>query len=193
MAIRKLLRMGDDRLYNQSTIIKDIHSNKTQALIDDLIDTMRHYGGAGIAAPQIGELQRVFIIESNNLSRYPNAEPIPLTVLINPIYEILSEQQEEDWEGCLSVPGYQGLVSRYTHLRYQGYGRDGQMIEREVSGFHAKAIQHENDHLNGILFPMRVEDIRNFGCDDSIWKRLYPKQSYPEDRKQKVRKIWDFD
>ena len=192
MAVRKLLRMGDELLYNKSSSVDDIHSTRVQDLIDDLIDTMRHYGGAGIAAPQIGCFLRIFVIEVDQLERYPDVEAIPLTVLINPEYETLTERQEEGWEGCLSIPGYQGLVPRYTDIRYRGFARDGQLLEREVSGFHARAIQHENDHLDGILFPMRVGDIRNFGCDDAIWARR-SQQPYPDSRKQKVRDIWDFD
>lgn len=191
MAIKKLLRMGDERLLNKSAEVKDFGNPQLQTVIDDLIDSMRHYGGAGIAGPQIGYFLRVFVIEVNHLARYPDAENIPLTVIINPEIELLTTEQDELWEGCLSVPGYRGLVPRYTHLKYRAYDRHGKPFEREVTGFHAHAIQHETDHLDGILFPMRVKNMKNFGCDDMLWQRS-KKAPYPESLKQKIREQWDL-
>jgi len=172
MAVKELLRMGDEKLLSISTAVEDLKNPELQILIDDLIESMRHYGAVGIAAPQIGYFVRIFVIEVVKSERYPDAPPIPLTVLINPEIEILTEEQEDGWEGCLSVPGYRGLVPRYTHLRYRGYDRDGNLIEREVKGFHARVVQHENDHIDGILFPMHVRDMRNFGCEDALSERM---------------------
>jgi peptide deformylase len=191
MAVKKLLRIGDPRLLTTSSVVDDIGDPKIQAIIDDLIDSMRHYGGVGIAAPQIGYFVRIFIIELDHNQRYPDMEPVPLTVLINPEIEILSDEREEGWEGCLSVPGYRGLVPRSTHVRYSGYDREGGRIEREVTGFHARSVQHENDHIDGILFPMRIEDMRNFGCEDQLWEQITG-QPYPESLKEKVRALWNL-
>lgn len=191
MAVKKLLRMGDERLFSPSEKVEDLQDPALQTIIDDLIDSMRHYGGAGIAAPQIGYFSRIFVFEVEKLERYPHAEPIPLTVLINPEIDILTENQEDDWEGCLSVPGYRGLVSRFTHIRYRGFDRKGNIIEQEAKGFHARAVQHENDHLDGILFPMRVKDMRDFGCDDMLWQRITG-QPYPDNLKKKLLEHWDF-
>ena len=150
-----------------------------------------HAVGAGIAAPQIGYFVRIFVFEIPKLEQYPDMLPIPLKVLINPEIEILTEKQEDVWEGCLSVPGYCGLIPRYTQLKYRGYDRDGCLIEQEATGVHAYAVQHEHDHLEGILYPMRIKDMRNFGCDDMIWKRKTQKP-YPIERKQKISKQWDW-
>ena len=191
MPVKKLLRMGHQKLMSKAALVEDVSDPKLQIIVDDLIDSMHHYGGVGIAAPQIGYFVRVFILEIEHSDRYPDAEPIPLTVLINPEVEILTEEQEDGWEGCLSVPGYRGLVPRYTHIRYRGYDRDGKLIERDVTGFHARSIQHENDHLDGILFPMRIRDMRNFGCDDMLWEHITGKP-YPEALKKKLREHWNL-
>lgn len=191
MAVRKLVRMGDVNLLKRSSDVVDIQATEVQQAIDDLIDSMHHYGGVGIAAPQIGYSMRIFIIEAADNDRYPGIESIPLTVCINPQIEILSDVREDDWEGCLSVPGYRGLVPRFTRLRYSAYDREGQHFEREVDGFHARAVQHENDHIDGVLFPMRIEDMSQFGCDDALWERLTG-QSYPDHMKQRLRDHWDL-
>ncbi len=189
MAVKKLLRMGDKRLLNRCESVDNFHSSKVQCIINDLIDSMRHYGGAGIAAPQIGYFLRIVVFGAERLERYPNAEPIPFTVLINPEIDVLTQEQDSAWEGCLSVPGYRGLVPRYTHIRYRGYDAQGQFFEREAQGFHARCVQHEVDHIDGILYPMRIEDMRNFGCDDILWER-WNGQPYPESLKQKLREYW---
>ncbi len=183
--------MGNEKLLAQSEAVQQINDPDVQSIIDDLIDSMRHYGGVGIAAPQIGYFLRIFVFEIGYNERYPHAEPIPLGCLINPQVDIVSQQRESDWEGCLSVPGYRGLVPRYTHIRYRGFDRNGNLIEGEAKDFYARLIQHELDHLDGVLFPMRVEDMRYFGCDDMLWERITG-QSYPEHMKQKILEQWDL-
>lgn len=152
---------------------------------------MRYYGAAGIAAPQIGYFKRIFVIEVERSSSSPNAAQIPLTVLINPEMTLIGDEIEETWEGCLSVPGYRGLVPRYKHLKYHAYDRNGQFFEREVTGAHAFAVQHETDHLDGIMFPMRIRDMKNFGCDDVMWEQT-KNQNYPDQIKQKVKELMGF-
>lgn len=191
MAVKKLLRMGDERLLTRSKEVDRIDDPAIQQEIDDLIDSMRHYGGIGIAAPQIGYFNRIFILELESNQRYPGREPVALTVFINPEIEFLTQERDEDWEGCLSVPGYRGLVPRYTRLRYSAFDRQGQRIEAEVDGFFARAVQHEFDHLDGVLFPMRVEDMRQFGTDDALWERMTG-TVYPEEMKQVLRDQWDL-
>jgi peptide deformylase len=155
--------MGDPRLLRVSRRVEAFDTPELHALIADMQDTMGALNGAGLAAPQIGvDLQVViFGLESN--PRYPDAEPVPQTVLLNPVLEALGEEMEEGWEGCLSVPGMRGLVPRYRHLRYRGVDPYGTPIDRSVQDFHARVVQHEVDHLMGILYPMRVRDMRNFG------------------------------
>jgi peptide deformylase len=146
-------------------------------LVRDMDDTMRALDGAGIAAPQIGESLRVVIFEVAANPRYPQAEPVPYTVLVNPTLEPLGDEREDAWEGCLSVPGLRGLVPRFRRLRYRGFDLEGRAIDRTVSGFHARVVQHEVDHLDGILYPMRVEDLRNLGYEDVLFpdaRRLPP-------------------
>lgn len=189
--VKKLLRMGDQRLNNKAPSVDSICSAEIQQVIDELIEAMRHYGGVGIAAPQIGYFLQIMVIEMDSNPRYPNELPIPLTVFINPQLEILTEERESGWEGCLSVPGYRGLVPRYTKLHYRAYDRDGQLFEGEAVDFHARVIQHECDHLNGILFPMRVEDMTQFGCEDQVWER-YQEEPYPDHMKKKLRQHWDL-
>jgi peptide deformylase len=137
-------------------------------LIADMDDTMRALSGAGIAAPQIGVSLRVVIFEVRENPRYPQVAPVPYTMLVNPILTPLGDEQEEGWEGCLSVPGMRGLVPRFKRLRYQGFGVDGEPIDRTVEGFHARVVQHEVDHLDGILYPQRIADLRNFGFEDAL-------------------------
>jgi len=172
MAIRPVLKMGDPRLLAVSEPVTDLGSDALKALIADMFDTMAALDGAGIAAPQIGVLQRVVIFGIETNPRYPDAEPVPTTVLINPEIEFSGSEKEAGWEGCLSVPGMRGLVSRYRRLRYSGFDADGHRIEREASGFHARVVQHECDHLDGILYPMRIADLRQFGFTDVLFPDL---------------------
>jgi peptide deformylase len=138
-------------------------------LVRDMDDTMRSLDGAGIAAPQIGVSLRVVIFEVTANPRYPHAEAVPYTVLVNPVLEPLGAEQEDGWEGCLSVPGLRGLVPRYRQLRYRGFDLEGRPIDRTVAGFHARVVQHEVDHLDGILYPMRITDLRNLGFEDVLF------------------------
>jgi peptide deformylase len=177
MAIRDVLKMGDPRLLEPSRPVADFASIELAQLIVDMHDTMRALNGAGLAAPQIGVGLQVVIFEVNVNPRYPEAESVPLTVLINPVLTPLSDELEEDWEGCLSVPGMRGLVPRHASLRYQGFDAAGQPVDRSVSGFHARVAQHEVDHLHGILYPMRIRDLRDFGFTET----LFPGQSLQDD------------
>lgn len=169
MAIRDVLRMGDPRLLQPSAPVSDFGSAALFALLDDMRDTMRELDGVGLAAPQIGIGMRIVIFGVEHSPRYPGAEAVPQTVLINPVLTPLSDDMEEGWEGCLSVPGMRGLVPRYTHLRYQGRDPYGALIDRTVSGFHARVVQHECDHLDGILYPMRIRDLRTFGFTEVLF------------------------
>jgi peptide deformylase len=138
-------------------------------LLDDMHDTMRHLNGAGLAAPQIGVDWRVVVFGFDSNPRYPEARPVPYTVLINPVVTPLGDEMEEGWEGCLSVPGLRGRVARYARLHYSGFDAAGNFFEREVEGFHARVVQHECDHLDGILYPMRLKDMRQFGFTDTLF------------------------
>ena len=177
MAIRAVLKMGDPRLLAPARPVEDFASIELAQLIADMHDTMRSLNGAGLAAPQIGVGLQVVIFEVDANPRYPDAESVPLTVLINPVLTPLSDTLEEGWEGCLSVPGMRGLVPRHSALRYKGFDASGQPIDRSVSGFHARLVQHEVDHLNGILYPMRIRDLRYFGYTDT----LFPGQNLQDD------------
>jgi peptide deformylase len=163
MAIRLVLRMGDPRLYEPARPIDRFDAPELYSLVADMEDTMRALDGAGLAAPQIGVGLQVVIFGVDHNPRYPDAEAVPLTVLVNPVLEVLGDDMEEGWEGCLSVPGMRGLVPRYRRLRYRGFDPQGKPIDRSVSDFHARVVQHECDHLAGILYPMRIRDLRNFG------------------------------
>ena len=163
MAIKPVLRMGDPRLLQPSRPIKKFRTVELNELINDLRDTMASLQGAGLAAPQIGVNLQVVIFGVDENPRYPDAEAVPFTLLINPKLTPLDDAIEEGWEGCLSVPGMRGLVPRFLNLRYQGFDEKGKKIERTVSNFHARVVQHECDHLAGILYPMRIRDMRNFG------------------------------
>ncbi len=169
MAIRAVLRMGDVHLLQQAEELRVFDTPELHALLADMRDTMHALDGVGLAAPQIGVGLRVVIFEVSSNPRYPDAETVPQTVLINPVLTPLSDTMEEGWEGCLSVPGMRGLVPRYTHLRYQGRDEYGALIDRSVSGFHARVVQHECDHLDGILYPMRIRDMRNFGFNEAMF------------------------
>jgi peptide deformylase len=144
------------------------------ALVADMDDTMRALSGAGIAAPQIGVSARVVIFELKDNPRYPHLTPVPYTVLVNPLVTPLTTEQDEGWEGCLSVPGLRGLVPRFRRLRYRGFDLRGAPIDRTVEGFHARVVQHEVDHLDGILFPQRVRDLRNLGFEDALAEQMTP-------------------
>lgn len=174
MAIREVLKMGDPRLLEPARPVEDFAAHELKQLIVDMHDTMRALNGAGLAAPQIGVGLQVVIFEVAANPRYPEAECVPFTVLVNPVLTPLSNIAEEGWEGCLSVPGMRGLVPRFTDLRYQGFDATGQPIDRSVNGFHARVVQHEVDHLHGILYPMRIGDLRNFGFTDTLFPGQKP-------------------
>lgn len=168
MAIKSVLRMGDPRLLETAAAVTRFDTPELHQLVEDLLDTMRAEDGAGLAAPQIAVGLRVVVFGFDKNNRYPDAEPVPQTVLINPIIKVLAEQREEGWEGCLSVPGLRGVVPRYTHIRYSGYDPFGKPIEREAQHFHARVVQHECDHLDGILYPQRMSDMRRFGFTEVL-------------------------
>ena len=169
--------MGDPRLFATSRRVEALDTPELHALITDMQDTMRALNGAGLAAPQIGVGLQVVIFGVESNPRYPDAEPVPFTVLVNPELDPIGEELEEGWEGCLSVPGMRGLVPRYKRLRYRGVDQYGKPIERTASDFHARVVQHEVDHLLGILYPMRIEDMRNFGFTEE----LFPGEEIRED------------
>jgi len=169
MAIRTVIRMGDPRLLEPSEPVAKFDTPELHALIADMQDTMRALDGAGLAAPQIGVGLQVVIFGVAQNPRYPDAEIVPQTVLINPTLTALDDQVEEGWEGCLSVPGMRGLVPRYLNLCYRGFDQYGKALDRNVSGFHARVVQHECDHLAGVLYPMRVRDLRNFGFTEELF------------------------
>jgi len=175
--IKHVLRMGDPILFKQAEPITQFDTPELHALLQDMDDTMRSKNGAGIAAPQIGVSLQVVIFGVGANPRYPDAEQVPYTVLINPSLEPIGAEMEEGWEGCLSVPGMRGVVPRYGQLRYRGYDQFGNAIERTASGFHARVVQHETDHLFGILYPMRIRDLRNFGFNEE----LFPGQQLVDD------------
>lgn len=174
MAVRKILRMGDPRLLQKSEAVRAFATPELRELVLDMEDTMREAHGAGLAAPQLGVLLRVVIFGGSPTARYPDAEPVPYTVLVNPELKPLNGGVAEDWEGCLSVPGMRGWVPRYRQLRYKGFDAQGLPIDRTVSGFHARVVQHEVDHLDGVLYPMRVRDLRRFGFTEELFPGQVP-------------------
>ncbi len=177
MAIRPVLKMGDPLLYQVSQPVTAFDTPELHALIQDMHDTMTAMQGAGIAAPQIGVSLQVVMFGVGKNPRYPDAEEVPFTILLNPMLTPLSDEETAGWEGCLSVPGLRGLVPRYTQLRYQGVDPQGQTIDRTVSGFHARVVQHECDHLFGVLYPMRIRDLTQFGFNEVI----FPGITLPDD------------
>jgi peptide deformylase len=177
MAIREVIRMGDPRLLERSRPVERFDTPELHELVSDLEDTMRALSGAGIAAPQIAVNLRVVIFGGFKSPRYPDADEVPYTVLVNPVLERVSDAMEDGWEGCLSVPGMRGVVPRLVQLRYRGFDQFGRPIDRTVSGFHARVVQHECDHLDGILYPMRIRDLRQFGFADV----LFPGQQLQDD------------
>lgn len=177
MTVRAVLRMGDPLLLQKAAPVEAFDTPELHALIQDMQDTMTHMEGAGIAAPQIGVSLRVVIFGVGSNPRYPDAEQVPYTVLINPALNPVGEAVEDGWEGCLSVPGMRGIVPRYQRLHYTGFDQYGKPIDRLVSGFHARVVQHETDHLDGILYPMRITNLANFGYTDV----LFPGQELQDD------------
>jgi peptide deformylase len=170
MSVRRVLRMGDPELLRVSEPVREFDSPQLRELLGDMRDTMAAHDGAGLAAPQIGVPLRVVIFGTGAPNpRYPDAEAVPETVLINPELEAIGEIREEDWEGCLSVPGLRGIVPRYAELHYSGMDELGRPIDRRVSGFHARVVQHEVDHLDGILYPMRITDFSRFGFIEELF------------------------
>ncbi|NEX59778.1 peptide deformylase [Noviherbaspirillum galbum] len=172
MTVRAILKMGDPRLLRQAEPVTSFDTPELNSLIEDMFDTMRAANGAGLAAPQIGVNLQVVIFGFKQNPRYPHAEPVPETVLINPVLTPLSDDKEEGWEGCLSVPGLRGMVPRWTRLRYEGVDQRGQRISREAEGFHARVVQHECDHLAGVLYPMRIQDFTRFGFTEVMFPEL---------------------
>lgn len=177
MTVRTVLRMGDPLLLRKAAPVENFDTSELHALIQDMHDTMTHMNGAGIAAPQIGVSLRVVIFGVGANPRYPEAEQVPYTVLVNPVLNPIGSDMEDGWEGCLSVPGMRGLVPRYNRLHYTGFDQYGNPIDRMVSGFHARVVQHECDHLDGILYPMRIKDLSQFGYTDV----LFPGQDIQDD------------
>jgi peptide deformylase len=177
MAIREVLKMGDPRLLAVAEPVREFGTPELENLLADMRDTMRNLNGAGLAAPQIGVGLRVVIFGMEFNPRYPEAAPIPYTVLINPTLTALSDELEDGWEGCLSVPGMRGVVPRYRELRYTGFDPEGHPIDRSVSEFHARVVQHEVDHLDGILYPRRIRDLTLFGFNEA----LFPGEALQDD------------
>jgi peptide deformylase len=173
--IHKILKMGDPRLLRVAAPVREFDTPELHALVQDMFETMEHAGGVGLAAPQIGMDLQLVIFGFERSERYPDAEPVPQTVLCNPIITPMSDEQEDGWEGCLSVPGLRGLVPRYRHIRYTGYDPKGKLIEREASGFHARVVQHECDHLIGRLYPTRMTDLTKLGYTEVLFPDLDPK------------------
>jgi peptide deformylase len=172
MTVRRVLKMGDPLLYKKSESIAHFNTPELDSLVADMFDTMTELNGAGLAAPQIGVSQRVVIFGIEANPRYPQVEPVPTTVLVNPLLTPIGTEMEDGWEGCLSVPGLRGLVSRHLQLRYTGFDQHGRPIDRTVTGFHARVVQHECDHLDGILYPLRLRDIRLLGYEEALFPDL---------------------
>ena len=168
MAVKPVLKMGDSRLLEIARPVETFNTPELDSLVEDLMDTMHAEDGAGLAAPQIGVGLRIVVFGFDENLRYPQAESVPETVLANPVIEKLSADREEDWEGCLSVPGLRGRVPRYRRIRYSGYDHKGNRIEREAEGFHARVVQHECDHLDGILYPQRMADMTTLGFTEAL-------------------------
>jgi peptide deformylase len=174
MTVREILKMGDPRLLRVAKPVTQFNTPELLSLIDDMFETMHAANGAGLAAPQIGVDLALVIFGFKRNDRYPNAPPVPETVLINPQITPLSDDEEEGWEGCLSVPGLRGLVPRFARIRYTGLDPQGRVIDREAEGFHARVVQHECDHLIGKLYPMRVRDFTQFGYTSVLFPELDP-------------------
>jgi peptide deformylase len=177
MTVREILKMGDPRLLRQAQEVKTFDSDALHLLVSDLLDTMHAANGAGLAAPQIGVDLQVVVFGSGEANpRYPDRDLVPRTVLVNPVITPLGEATDNDWEGCLSVPGMRGMVPRFTHIRYTGFDPYGDPIDRTVEGFHARVVQHECDHLWGKLYPMRMTDFSQFGFTEVLFPGLVDTQ-----------------
>jgi peptide deformylase len=174
MTVREILKMGDPRLLRVAEPVREFGTPEMEALIADMFDTMHAANGAGLAAPQIGVNLQLVIYGFKDNQRYPDAPPVPETVLINPVLTPLSDEMDEQFEGCLSVPGLRGVVPRYTRLHYEGVDQYGKPIVRDAEGFHARVVQHEVDHLLGILYPMRITDFSRFGFTSVMFPDLAP-------------------
>lgn len=173
MTVREILKMGESRLLRVAPPVTQFDTDELHLLISDMLDTMHAASGAGLAAPQIGVDLQVVIFGTDTVNpRYPDAPVVPRTVLINPVITALDEFQEDGWEGCLSVPGMRGVVPRYSHIRYTGFDQYGDPIDRTVDGFHARVVQHECDHLLGVLYPMRMTDFTQFGFTEVLFPGL---------------------
>lgn len=175
MTAKSVLKMGNKKLASPSLPIEseDFATSKIFDIIQNMRDTMIEKGGVGIAAPQIGYNYRIILFGFEHSERYQNEKPVPLTILINPTYEALSDEMVDGWEGCLSVPELRGLVPRYRKIKYSGFDPKGNLISRTAENFHARVVQHEYDHLEGILFPQRIKDLRFFGFEEEIWETIY--------------------
>lgn len=171
MAVREVLKIGHPLLLERARPVEAIDTPDMQVLLSDMRDTMAELKGVGLAAPQIGISLRVVIFGLEHNPRYPDVEPIAETVLINPVVDIIDDQTEDGWEGCLSIPGMRGKVPRFKKIRYRGLSEQGELIERTVEGFHARVVQHEVDHLEGILYPQRIIDLRDFGFEEALSNR----------------------
>ena len=174
MSVHEILRMGDARLLRQAEPVLEFGTPALAALVADMFDTMYAANGAGLAAPQIGVNAQLVIFGFKQNARYPEAPPVPETVLINPVITPIGEAVEENWEGCLSVPGMRGVVPRWSRIHYEGFDQHGNHISRDVDGFHARVVQHECDHLIGVLYPMRITDFSQFGFTDILFPELDP-------------------
>ena len=172
MSIRDILKMGDARLLRKAEPVTQFDTRELNVLIEDMFDTMHAANGAGLAAPHIGLNLQLVIFGFKQNPRYPDAPAVPETVLINPVLKPLSDEVEEDWEGCLSVPGLRGVVPRWIRIHYQGFDQYGNLISRDAEGFHARVVQHECDHLAGVLYPMRIKDFSRFGYTDILFPGL---------------------
>jgi len=172
MAVRPILKMGDPRLLVPAEPVTAFDTPELHALIADMFDTMQAAGGVGLAAPQIGVGLQLVIMGFERSERYPDAAPVPQTILLNPVVTPLTDEMEDGWEGCLSVPGMRGLVPRYTRVRYTGFTPRGEPVDRAVGGFHARVVQHECDHLQGVLYPMRIRDMTRFGFTEVLFPQL---------------------
>lgn len=167
--IRPILKMGDPLLLRVAQPVGDVDDPALRALVVDMYETMAAANGVGLAAPQIGVELRIIVFGFDKNPRYPDECPVPMTTLINPHVDILNDETEDGWEGCLSIPGMRGAVPRPTHIRYRGIGEDGRELVREARGFHARVVQHEVDHLNGVLYPQRIADMKKFGFIEALF------------------------
>lgn len=172
MTVKPIIRLGTPNLSQPSMQITEFGTKELYILLEDMRDTMKALNGVGIAAPQIGVYLQMVIFGFEQNERYPNEDPIPFTILINPTIEILSDEKREDWEGCLSIPGMRGLVPRYKKIKYSGYDIEGKFFSRKVKDFHARVVQHECDHINGILYPERMQNMKEFGFEDILLEKI---------------------